>query len=335
MARKTPIERYRNIGISAHIDAGKTTTTERILFYTGVNHKIGEVHDGAATMDWMEQEQERGITITSAATTAFWKGMGGNYPEHRINIIDTPGHVDFTIEVERSMRVLDGACMVYCAVGGVQPQSETVWRQATKYKVPRLAFVNKMDRTGANFFKVHDQMRARLKANPIPIQIHIGAEENFKGVVDLVKMKAILWDDESQGIKFTYEDIPADLVDQANEWREKMVEAAAESSEELMDKYLSGEILSEEEIKLALRTRTIAGEIVPMMCGTAFKNKGVQAMLDAVIDYMPSPVDIPPVTGELENGEQSVRQASDDEKFSALAFKIMTDPFVGLSLIHI
>ena len=329
MARKTPIERYRNIGISAHIDAGKTTTTERILFYTGVNHKIGEVHDGAATMDWMEQEQERGITITSAATTAFWKGMGGNYPEHRINIIDTPGHVDFTIEVERSMRVLDGACMVYCAVGGVQPQSETVWRQATKYKVPRLAFVNKMDRTGANFFKVHDQMRARLKANPMPIQIPIGAEENFKGVVDLVKMKAILWDDESQGIKFTYEDIPADLIDQANEWREKMVEAAAESSEELMDKYLSGEILSEEEIKLALRTRTIAGEIVPMMCGTAFKNKGVQAMLDGVIDYMPSPVDIPPVTGELENGEQSVRQASDDEKFSALAFKIMTDPFVG------
>ena len=329
MARKTPIERYRNIGISAHIDAGKTTTTERILFYTGVNHKIGEVHDGAATMDWMEQEQERGITITSAATTCFWAGMAKQFDQHRINIIDTPGHVDFTIEVERSMRVLDGACMVYCAVGGVQPQSETVWRQATKYKVPRLAFVNKMDRTGANFFKVHDQMRARLKANPIPIQIPIGAEENFKGVVDLVKMKAILWDDESQGIKFTYEDIPADLVDQANEWREKMVEAAAESSEELMDKYLSGEILSEEEIKLALRTRTIAGEIVPMMCGTAFKNKGVQAMLDAVIDYMPSPVDIPPVTGELENGEQSVRQASDDEKFSALAFKIMTDPFVG------
>ena len=280
-------------------------------------------------MDWMEQEQERGITITSAATTAFWKGMGGNYPEHRINIIDTPGHVDFTIEVERSMRVLDGACMVYCAVGGVQPQSETVWRQATKYKVPRLAFVNKMDRTGANFFKVHDQMRARLKANPIPIQIPIGAEENFKGVVDLVKMKAILWDDESQGIKFSYEEIPADLVELANEWREKMVEAAAETSEEMMDKYLSGETLTEDEIKLALRTRTIAGEIVPMMCGTAFKNKGVQAMLDAVIDYMPSPVDIPPVTGELENGEQSVRQASDDEKFSALAFKIMTDPFVG------
>ena len=329
MARKTPIERYRNIGISAHIDAGKTTTTERILFYTGVNHKIGEVHDGAATMDWMEQEQERGITITSAATTAFWKGMAGNYPEHRINIIDTPGHVDFTIEVERSMRVLDGACMVYCAVGGVQPQSETVWRQATKYKVPRLAFVNKMDRTGANFFKVYDQMRARLKANPVPIQIPIGAEENFVGVVDLIKMKAVLWDEESQGIKFSYEEIPAELLDLANEWREKMVEAAAESSEELMDKYLSGEVLSEEEIKLALRNRTIASEIVPMMCGTAFKNKGVQAMLDAVIDYMPSPLDIPPVTGELENGEQSVRHASDEEKFSALAFKIMTDPFVG------
>ena len=329
MARKTPIERYRNIGISAHIDAGKTTTTERILFYTGVNHKIGEVHDGAATMDWMEQEQERGITITSAATTAFWKGMAGNYPEHRINIIDTPGHVDFTIEVERSMRVLDGACMVYCAVGGVQPQSETVWRQATKYKVPRLAFVNKMDRTGANFFKVYDQMRARLKANPVPIQIPIGAEENFVGVVDLIKMKAVLWDEESQGIKFSYEEIPAELLDLANEWREKMVEAAAESSEELMDKYLSGEVLSEEEIKLALRNRTIASEIVPMMCGTAFKNKGVQAMLDAVIDYMPSPLDIPPVTGELENGEQSVRHASDEEKFSALAFKIMTDPCVG------
>ena len=315
MARKTPIERYRNIGISAHIDAGKTTTTERILFYTGVNHKIGEVHDGAATMDWMEQEQERGITITSAATTAFWKGMGGNYPEHRINIIDTPGHVDFTIEVERSMRVLDGACMVYCAVGGVQPQSETVWRQANKYRVPRLAFVNKMDRTGANFFKVHDQMRARLKANPIPIQIPIGAEENFKGVVDLVKMKAILWDEESQGIKFNYEEIPAELLDTANEWREKMLEAAAESSEELMDKYLSGEPLSEEEVKLALRTRTLAGEIVPMMCGSAFKNKGVQAMLDGVIDYMPAPSDIPPVTGELENGEKTERHATDDEKF--------------------
>ena len=329
MARKTPIERYRNIGISAHIDAGKTTTTERILFYTGVNHKIGEVHDGAATMDWMEQEQERGITITSAATTAFWKGMAGNYPEHRINIIDTPGHVDFTIEVERSMRVLDGACMVYCAVGGVQPQSETVWRQANKYGVPRLAFVNKMDRTGANFFKVYDQMRARLKANPIPIQIPIGAEEGFRGVVDLVKMKSIIWDEESQGVKFYYEEIAPELLELANEWHEKMVEAAAESSEELMDKYLSGEVLTEEEIKAALRARTLAGEIVPMMCGSAFKNKGVQAMLDGVIDYMPAPVDIPPVTGELENGEQGERRAADDEKFSALAFKIMTDPFVG------
>ena len=329
MARKTPIERYRNIGISAHIDAGKTTTTERILFYTGVNHKIGEVHDGAATMDWMEQEQERGITITSAATTAFWKGMAGNYPEHRINIIDTPGHVDFTIEVERSMRVLDGACMVYCAVGGVQPQSETVWRQANKYGVPRLAFVNKMDRTGANFFKVYDQMRARLKANPIPIQIPIGAEEGFRGVVDLVKMKSIIWDEESQGVKFNYEEIAPELLELANEWHEKMVEAAAESSEELMDKYLSGEVLIEEEIKAALRARTLAGEIVPMMCGSAFKNKGVQAMLDGVIDYMPAPVDIPPVTGELENGEQGERRAADDEKFSALAFKIMTDPFVG------
>ncbi|KAG0320802.1 hypothetical protein BGZ97_012766 [Linnemannia gamsii] len=329
VARKTPIERYRNIGISAHIDAGKTTTTERILFYTGVNHKIGEVHDGAATMDWMEQEQERGITITSAATTAFWKGMAGNYPEHRINIIDTPGHVDFTIEVERSMRVLDGACMVYCAVGGVQPQSETVWRQANKYGVPRLAFVNKMDRTGANFFKVHDQMRARLKANPIPIQVPIGAEENFKGVIDLVKMKAIVWDDASQGIKFEYQEIPAELADLAQEWHEKMVEAAAESSEVLMDKYLNGETLSEQEIMGALRARTIAGEIVPMLCGTAFKNKGVQAMLDAVIDYMPSPVDIPPVQGELEDGGATERRAADDEKFSALAFKIMTDPFVG------
>jgi elongation factor G len=329
VARKTPIERYRNIGISAHIDAGKTTTTERILFYTGVNHKIGEVHDGAATMDWMEQEQERGITITSAATTAFWKGMAGNYPEHRINIIDTPGHVDFTIEVERSMRVLDGACMVYCAVGGVQPQSETVWRQANKYGVPRLAFVNKMDRTGANFFKVYDQMRARLKANPIPIQIPIGAEEGFRGVVNLVKMKSIIWDEESQGVKFNYEEIAPELLELANEWHEKMVEAAAESSEELMDKYLSGEVLTEEEIKAALRARTLAGEIVPMMCGSAFKNKGVQAMLDGVIDYMPAPVDIPPVTGELENGEQGERRAADDEKFSALAFKIMTDPFVG------
>ncbi|AET90288.1 translation elongation factor G [Burkholderia sp. YI23] len=329
MARKTPIERYRNIGISAHIDAGKTTTTERILFYTGVNHKIGEVHDGAATMDWMEQEQERGITITSAATTAFWKGMGGNYPEHRINIIDTPGHVDFTIEVERSMRVLDGACMVYCAVGGVQPQSETVWRQANKYKVPRLAFVNKMDRTGANFFKVYDQLKNRLKANPVPVVVPIGAEENFKGVVDLLKMKAIIWDEASQGTKFDYVDIPAELVDTCNEWREKMIESAAEASEELMEKYLGGEELSEAEIVKAIRDRTIACEIQPMLCGTAFKNKGVQRMLDAVIDFLPSPVDIPPVTGELESGEKGERRASDDEKFAALAFKIMTDPFVG------
>jgi elongation factor G len=329
VARKTPIERYRNIGISAHIDAGKTTTTERILFYTGVNHKIGEVHDGAATMDWMEQEQERGITITSAATTCFWKGMGGTFPEHRINIIDTPGHVDFTIEVERSMRVLDGACMVYCAVGGVQPQSETVWRQANKYGVPRLAFVNKMDRTGANFFKVHDQMRDRLKANPIPIQIPIGAEDKFEGVVDLVKMKAIIWDEASQGNKFTYGEIPADLAATAKEWREKMLEAAAEASEELMNKYLEQGDLSEEEIKKALRQRTIASEIVPMLCGSAFKNKGVQAMLDAVIELMPAPTDIPPVTGILEDESEGQRRASDDEPFSALAFKIMTDPFVG------
>ncbi len=329
MARNTPIERYRNIGISAHIDAGKTTTTERILFYTGVSHKIGEVHDGAATMDWMEQERERGITITSAATTCFWKGMESNYPEHRINIIDTPGHVDFTIEVERSMRVLDGACMVYCAVGGVQPQSETVWRQANKYKVPRLAFVNKMDRTGANFFKVYDQMKTRLRANPVPIVVPIGAEENFKGVVDLVKMKAILWDEASMGMKFSYEDIPADLVETCKEWREKMVEAAAESSEELMNKYLEEGDLSEADINAGLRTRTIAGEIVPMLCGTAFKNKGVQKMLDAVIEYMPSPVDIPPTPCELENGTAAERKASDDEPFAALAFKIMTDPYVG------
>ncbi|CAB3641447.1 elongation factor G [Achromobacter marplatensis] len=329
MARKTPIERYRNIGISAHIDAGKTTTTERILFYTGVNHKIGEVHDGAATMDWMEQEQERGITITSAATTAFWRGMAKNYPEHRINIIDTPGHVDFTIEVERSMRVLDGACMVYCAVGGVQPQSETVWRQANKYGVPRLAFVNKMDRTGANFFKVYDQLKNRLRANPVPIVIPIGAEDTFQGVVDLVKMKAIIWDEASQGIKFDYHEIPAELVDQANEWREKLVEAAAESSEELMNKYLETGSLDEEEINLAIRQRTIAGEIQPMLCGTAFKNKGVQRMLDAVIDYLPSPVDIPPVDGMDDDGNPVKREADDGEKFSALAFKLMSDPFVG------
>ncbi|MEW6372989.1 MAG: elongation factor G [Pseudomonadota bacterium] len=329
MARTTPIERYRNIGISAHIDAGKTTTTERILFYTGVNHKLGEVHDGAATMDWMEQEQERGITITSAATTCFWKGMANNFEPHRFNIIDTPGHVDFTIEVERSMRVLDGACMVYCAVGGVQPQSETVWRQANKYKVPRLAFVNKMDRTGANFFKVYEQMRARLKANPIPLQIPIGAEDNFQGVVDLIKMKAIFWDDASQGMKFEYRDVPAELVDQANEWREKLIETAAEASEDLMNKYLEEGELSEAEVKKALRDRTINGEIVPMMCGTAFKNKGVQAMLDAVIEYLPSPVDIPPVAGTDEDDQPVTRKASDDEKFAALAFKIMTDPFVG------
>ncbi|MBR8655222.1 elongation factor G [Achromobacter sp. Marseille-Q0513] len=329
MARKTPIERYRNIGISAHIDAGKTTTTERILFYTGVNHKIGEVHDGAATMDWMEQEQERGITITSAATTAFWRGMAKNYPEHRINIIDTPGHVDFTIEVERSMRVLDGACMVYCAVGGVQPQSETVWRQANKYGVPRLAFVNKMDRTGANFFKVYDQLKTRLRANPVPVVIPIGAEDSFKGVIDLVKMKAIIWDEASQGIKFDYEDIPAELQGAAEEWREKLVEAAAESSEELMNKYLETGSLDEDEINKAIRQRTIAGEIQPMLCGTAFKNKGVQRMLDAVIDYLPSPVDIPPVDGQDDDGNPVQRTADDDEKFSALAFKLMSDPFVG------
>ena len=329
MARKTPIERYRNIGISAHIDAGKTTTTERILFYTGVNHKIGEVHDGAATMDWMEQEQERGITITSAATTCFWKGMDGSFDDHRINIIDTPGHVDFTIEVERSMRVLDGACMVYCAVGGVQPQSETVWRQANKYKVPRLAFVNKMDRTGANFFKVVDQMKLRLKANPVPIVIPIGAEDNFTGVVDLRKMKAIIWDEASQGMKFTFEEIPANLVELAKEWREKMVEAAAEASEELMNKYLEEGDLTEEEITQGLRIRTINSEIQPMLCGTAFKNKGVQRMLDAVLELMPSPLDVKAIKGFDEEEKEIVRKADDEEKFSALAFKLMTDPFVG------
>ena len=329
MARKTPIERYRNIGISAHIDAGKTTTTERILFYTGVNHKIGEVHDGAATMDWMEQEQERGITITSAATTCFWKGMDASFPEHRINIIDTPGHVDFTIEVERSMRVLDGACMVYCAVGGVQPQSETVWRQANKYRVPRLAFVNKMDRTGANFFKVYDQMKLRLKASPVPIVIPIGAEEHFRGVVDLRKMKAIIWDEASQGMKFTFEEIPAELLEESKKWRENMVEAAAEASEELMNKYLEEGDLTEEEITHGLRVRTIASEIQPMLCGTAFKNKGVQRMLDAVIELMPSPIDIPPVGGTDEDEKEVFRKADDKEKFSSLAFKLMTDPFVG------
>jgi elongation factor G len=329
VARKTPIERYRNIGISAHIDAGKTTTTERILFYTGVNHKIGEVHDGAATMDWMEQEQERGITITSAATTCFWKGMDLSFPEHRINIIDTPGHVDFTIEVERSLRVLDGACMVYCAVGGVQPQSETVWRQANKYRVPRLAFVNKMDRVGANFFKVYDQMKARLKGNPVPIQLPIGAEDKFQGVVDLVSMQAIYWDEASQGMKFERKDIPAELQSLAKEWREKMVEAAAEANEELMNKYLESGELSLEEVKKGIRIRTINNEIVPMLCGSAFKNKGVQAMLDAVVEYLPSPIDIPPVKGQKENGEPDVRKAEDGEPFAGLAFKIATDPYVG------
>ena len=329
MARKTPIERYRNIGISAHIDAGKTTTTERILFYTGVNHKIGEVHDGAATMDWMEQEQERGITITSAATTCYWKGSKNQFPQTRINIIDTPGHVDFTVEVERSLRVLDGSVTVMCAKGGVEPQSETVWRQATKYKVPRLAFVNKMDRQGANFFRVVEQMQTRLRANPVPIVVPIGAEEHFEGVVDLLKMKAIIWDTASQGMKFEYGEIPAELVEVAEEWREKMVEAAAEASEELMNKYLEEGALSEEEIVSGLRTRTLNCEIQPMLCGTAFKNKGVQRMLDAVIELLPSPLDVPPVSGELPNGEPAVRHASDDEKFSSLAFKLMNDPFVG------
>lgn len=329
MARKTPIERYRNIGISAHIDAGKTTTTERILFYTGVSHKLGETHEGSATMDWMEQEQERGITITSAATTAFWSGMGGNYPEHRINIIDTPGHVDFTIEVERSMRVLDGAVMVYCSVGGVQPQSETVWRQANKYNVPRLLFINKMDRTGANFFKVVEQAKQRLKANPVPVVIPIGAEENFKGVIDLTKMKAIIWEEENYGIKFEYQDIPAELQDEADEWRESLLEAAAEANEELMNKYLEDGVLTEAEINLGIRLRTLAGEIQPVLCGTAFKNKGVQRMLDAVLDYMPSPVDIPAVQGLDDDGEPTSREASDTAPMSALAFKLMTDNFVG------
>ncbi len=329
MARKTPIERYRNIGISAHIDAGKTTTTERILFYTGVSHKLGEVHDGAATTDWMVQEQERGITITSSAVTCFWKGMDRSLPEHRFNIIDTPGHVDFTIEVERSMRVLDGACMVYCAVGGVQPQSETVWRQATKHRVPRLAFVNKMDRSGANFFKVVDQMKTRLKANPVPVVIPIGAEDSFTGVVDLLKMKAIIWDEASQGMKFEYHEIPAELLATAEEWRASMIEAAAEASEELMNKYLEEGELSEDEIVAGLRARTLACEIQPMLCGTAFKNKGVQRMLDAVIQYLPSPIDIPPVAGVDDDDKEVVRYAKDDEKFSALAFKLMTDPFVG------
>ena len=329
MARTTPISRYRNIGISAHIDAGKTTTTERILFFTGVNHKLGEVHDGAATMDWMEQEQERGITITSAATTCYWRGMDMQYQPYRFNIIDTPGHVDFTVEVERSMRVLDGAVMVYCAVGGVQPQSETVWRQANKYHVPRIAFVNKMDRTGANFFKVVDQMQKRLKAHPVPIVIPIGAEDNFQGVVDLIEMKGIIWDEASKGTKFNYVDIPAELDDEAQSWHEKMVEAAAEASEELMNKYLENGELSKEDIVAGIRQRCIAGEIQPMFCGSSFKNKGVQRMLDGVIQFLPSPVDIPPVPGFDLDDKPVTREASDDAPLSCLAFKIMTDPYVG------
>ena len=329
MARTTPIERYRNVGIMAHIDAGKTTTTERVLFYTGVSHKLGEVHDGAATMDWMEQEQERGITITSAATTCFWRGMDARFDEHRINIIDTPGHVDFTIEVERSLRVLDGAVAVFCAVGGVEPQSETVWRQANKYTVPRLAFVNKMDRAGADFFRVVDQIENRLGGNPVPLQLPIGAEEEFEGVIDLVKMKAIHWDDASKGIKFTESDIDPSLEPTALEWREKLIEAAAEATEELTELYLEGGELTVQQILEGLRIRTIASEIVPVTCGSAFKNKGVQAVLDKIVELMPSPVDIPPIVGELEDGSEGARPASDDEPFAALAFKIATDPFVG------
>lgn len=331
MARKTPIERYRNIGISAHIDAGKTTTTERILFYTGVNHKIGEVHDGAATMDWMEQEQERGITITSAATTCFWSGMAKQFEPHHVNIIDTPGHVDFTIEVERSMRVLDGAVMVYCAVDGVQPQSETVWRQANKYKVPRIAFVNKMDRMGANFLRVVGQLKSRLGANPVPLQLAIGAEEKFTGIIDLVKMKAINWNEADQGVTFEYEEIPADMAELAAEWHQNLVESAAEASDELMDKYLGGEELTEEEIKKALRQRVLKSEIILVTCGSAFKNKGVQAMLDAVIEYLPAPTDVESINGILDDGKDTpaVRYSDDKEPFSALAFKIATDPFVG------
>ncbi|MGN1393216.1 MAG: elongation factor G [Succinivibrionaceae bacterium] len=329
MARQTPIAQYRNIGISAHIDAGKTTTTERILFYTGKNHKLGEVHDGAATMDWMEQEQERGITITSAATTCFWSGMSHQYPQHRFNIIDTPGHVDFTIEVERSMRVLDGAVMVYCAVGGVQPQSETVWRQANKYHVPRIAFINKMDRTGANFFRAVEQIKTRLKGNPVPVVLPIGSEDNFIGVVDLIKCKEIAWNTEDQGVTFEYKDIPEEMTDLVEEWRQKMIEAAAEADETLLDKFFGGEELTEEEIVSGLRKRTIACEIVPVTCGSAFKNKGVQRMLDAVIDFLPAPTDIPAINGELLDGSQACRHTSDSEPFSALAFKIATDPFVG------
>jgi len=330
VARKTPIERYRNIGIMAHIDAGKTTTTERILFYTGVSHKIGEVHDGTAVMDWMVQEQERGITITSAATTCFWQGMAQQFDEHRVNIIDTPGHVDFTIEVERSLRVLDSAVAVFCAVGGVEPQSETVWRQANKYHVPRMAFVNKMDRAGADFLRVVQQIKDRLGANPVPLQLPIGAEENFKGVIDLLKMKAIWWDEESAGIKFDYGDIPADMLASCEEWREHLVEAAAESSDELMEKYLEGESLTEAEIQSGIRARTLANEIVPTLCGSAFKNKGVQAVLDAVIEYLPAPTEVPAIKGVLDaDGSEGERGASDDEPFAALAFKIATDPFMG------
>jgi elongation factor G len=329
VARTTPIERYRNIGIMAHIDAGKTTTTERVLFYTGVSHKLGEVHDGAAVMDWMEQEQERGITITSAATTCFWSGMDKQFPEHRINIIDTPGHVDFTIEVERSLRVLDGAVAVFCSVGGVEPQSETVWRQANKYRVPRLAFVNKMDRAGANFLRVVKQMRERLQASPVPIQVPIGAEDQFKGVIDLIQMKAIFWDESTQGMTYELRDIPAELAELAQEWHEKMVEAAAEADEELTHKYLEELDLSTEEIKRGLRARTLANEIVPVLCGSAFKNKGVQAVLDAVVEYMPSPPEVPAIRGILENGDEASRRSADDEPFAALAFKIATDPFVG------
>jgi elongation factor G len=329
MARQTPIDHYRNIGIMAHIDAGKTTTTERILFYTGVSHKIGEVHDGAAVMDWMEQEQERGITITSAATTCFWKGMDNSLPEYRINIIDTPGHVDFTIEVERSLRVLDGAVAVFCSVGGVEPQSETVWRQANRYGVPRMAFINKMDRTGADYFRVVEQIAERLKGSPVPTQIPIGAEEHFEGVVDLVKMKAIKWDDETQGTRFEEQDIPEDLAELALEWREKLVEAAAEGDDQLLEKYLADGELSTAEIKRGLRARCLNGEVTPVMCGSAFKNKGVQALLDAVIDYMPSPAERPPITGTLDDETEAERPSSDDAPFAALAFKIATDPFVG------
>ena len=331
MARATPIERYRNIGIMAHIDAGKTTTTERVLFYTGISHKIGEVHEGTAIMDWMEQEQERGITITSAATTCFWQGMDKQYEQHRINIIDTPGHVDFTIEVERSLRVLDGACAVFCAVGGVEPQSETVWRQANKYRVPRLAFVNKMDRSGADFLRVVSQIKQRLGANPVPVQLNIGAEENFEGVIDLVRMKAIYWNEADKGVTYEAREIPAELKQKAVELREQMIEAAAEGSEALMEKYLEGGELSEAEIKKGLRMRTLANEIVPCLCGSAFKNKGVQAMLDGVIDYLPSPVDVPAIKGHLDDAAatEGERHASDNEPFAALAFKIATDPFVG------